>query len=101
MKAGRRDEYQSILNEMVSEEEAIATNLLTATFIEKFGMTEEQLIQTHMHYMSDPRGQAILMQCMEMPNMPETITITKEKAIEVFLDQEKHRFATLKPLKDN
>ena len=59
------------------------------------------MIQTHMHYMSDPKGQAILMQCMEMPNLPETITITKEKAIEVFLDQEKHRFATLKPLKDN
>jgi hypothetical protein len=36
---------------------------------------------------------------MEMPNLPETVNITKEKAIEVFLDQEKHRFATLKPLK--
>ena len=41
---------------MVSEEEMIATKLLTATFIENFGMTEEQLIQTHMHYMSDPNG---------------------------------------------
>lgn len=87
------------MNEMVSEEEMIATKLLTATFIENFGMTEEQLIQTHMHYMSDPKGQSILMQCMEMPNLPETVNITKEKAIEVFLDQEKHRFATLKPLK--
>ena len=38
---------------------------------------------------------------MEMPNLPETLTITKEKAIEVFLDQEKHRFATLKPLTQN
>ena len=55
MKAGRRQEYQDILNEMVSEEEIIATKLLTATFIETFGMTEEQLIQTHMHYMSDPK----------------------------------------------
>ena len=99
MKAGRRQEYQDILNEMVSEEEIIATKLLTATFIETFGMTEEQLIQTHMHYMSDPKGQSILMQCMEMPNLPETVSITKEKAIDVFLDQEKHRFATLKPLK--
>ena len=99
MKAGRRQEYQDILNEMVSEEEIIATKLLTATFIETFGMTEEQLIQTHMHYMSDPKGQNILMQCMEMPNLPETVSITKEKAIDVFLDQEKHRFATLKPLK--
>jgi|LauGreDrversion4_2_1035121.scaffolds.fasta_scaffold85743_1 hypothetical protein len=44
MKAGRRDEYQRILNEMVSEEEAIATKLLTSTFIGTFGMTEEQLI---------------------------------------------------------
>lgn len=56
MKAGRRKEYQDILNEMVSEEEMIATKLLTATFIENFGMTEEQLIQTHMYYMSDPKG---------------------------------------------
>ena len=84
---------------MVSEKEIIDTKLLTATFIETFGMTEEQLIQTHLHYMSDPKGQSILMQCMEMPNLPETVSITKEKAIEVFLDQEKHRFATLKPLK--
>lgn len=99
MKAGRRQEYQDILNEMVSEEEIIATKLLTATFIETFGMTEEQLIQTHMHYMSDPKCQSILMQCMEMPNLPETVSITKEKAIEVFLEQEMHRFATLKPLK--
>jgi hypothetical protein len=36
---------------------------------------------------------------MEMPNLPETVNVTKEKAIEAFLDQEKHRFATLKPLK--
>ena len=84
---------------MVSEEEIIATKLLTATFIENFGMTEEQLIQTHMYYMSDPKGQSILMQCMEMPNLPDALSITKEKAIEVFLDQETHRFATLKPLK--
>jgi hypothetical protein len=44
MKAGKRDDYQRILNEMVSEEEVIATKLLTATFIDNFGMTEEQLI---------------------------------------------------------
>ncbi len=54
-----------------------------------------------MFYMSDPKGQTILMQCMEMPNIPETLSVTKEKAIEVFLEQEKHRFATLKPLKMN
>ncbi len=86
MKANRRDEYARILNEMVSMEEVIATKLLTATFVENFGMTEEQLIQTHQFYMSDPKGSSILMQAMEMPLLPEDISITKEKAVEVFLD---------------
>ena len=101
MKAGKRDVYANILNEMVSEEEVVATKLLTETFIGEFGMTEEQLIQTHQFYMSDPKGQAILMQCMEMPKIPEECNLTKEKAIEVFLDQEKHRFNTLAPLTQN
>ena len=51
--------------------------------------------------MSDPKYNSILMQCMEMPNLPENLTVTKEKAIEAFLDQEKHRFTTLKPLMAN
>ncbi len=61
LKAGKNAEYKEIVKDMIQKEETMCGDLLQEA-MEHIGMTEQEFMQMHQVYMSNPQTQQALMQ---------------------------------------
>jgi hypothetical protein len=61
LKAGKNAEYKEAVKDMIQKEETMCGDLLQEA-MEHIGMTEQEFMQMHQVYMSNPQTQQALMQ---------------------------------------
>ena len=90
-------EYSEVVKELVRTEEK-AIKSVTDAALAHIGLSEEQYMMTQQIIMMNPEYQQILMQTQQAPEYDQNKepTITREKAREIFMDQEEMRVTTMK-----
>ena len=98
LRAGKTNEYKEIVKEMIQREELLCGDLLQDA-MDHIGFNEQEFMQMHQVYMSNPQTQQILMQAQYMPapgmGMPK---LTKEKTKEIFIDSEEKKLESMKKM---
>ena len=76
LKENNERDYKEIVKEMIQKEEQSFGDLLTEA-MDHIGMSEQEFMQMHQMYMTNPQTQQILMQAQMMPqgdNAQPTLT---------------------------
>ena len=70
--------------------------------MDHLGLTEQEFMQMHQMYMTNPQTQQVLMQAQMMPAAgQEPPKITKQKAKEIFLYSEEKKMESMKAMMSN
>ena len=101
LKAGKNEEYKNLVGEMIQKEERVGAELLQEA-MENIGLSEQEFMTTHQHYMYNPQTQQELMQGqMAAPAKGKAPTLSKQKTKEIFLDSEEKKFESMKAMMQN
>jgi hypothetical protein len=97
LKAEKLDEYKEVVKELIAKEEHVFSDLLGEA-MEHLGLSEQEFMQMHQMYMSNPQTQQALMQAQLAPSGNEKVTISKEKTKEIFLYSEERKMESMKKM---
>lgn len=98
LKDGKMSDYKEVVKEMIQKEEQMCGDLLQDA-MEHIGMNEQEFMQMHQIYMSNPQTQQALMQAQFQPaagSGPPKLTRNKTK--EIFLDSEEKKLESMKKM---
>ena len=94
-------EYKEIVKDMITKEEKFCGDLLQDA-MDHIGLNEQEFMQTHQYYMTNPQTQQILMQAQFAPaSGGPPPSLTKQKTKEIFLDSEEKKLESMKTMMKN
>lgn len=98
LKDNKMTEYKELVKEMIQKEEQMCGDLLQDA-MDHIGLNEQEFMQMHQIYMSNPQTQQILMQAQFAPapgaGAPK---MTRQKTKEIFIDSEEKKLESMKKM---